>query len=94
MYLELAKLLSTLFDIKVKNKSCLFAIDISVKALYFIITTSSCLKMTKNAGNGSNCAWKSVITWVVKLRSTSETVLSGYYGPCLELPTSRFALGW
>ena len=47
---------STIFNIKVQNKSCIFPIEISVKTLYFIITASFRLKMGRNAGNGCNCA--------------------------------------
>ena len=83
-----------IYDIKVKNKSCFLPIDISGKDTLFIITTSSCLKMIRNAGKGSNCACKYVIKWVVKQRGTSESVLRVHYGPSLQLPTPRFALGW
>ena len=83
-----------IFDIKVKNKSCFLPIDISGKDTVFIITTSSRLKMIRNAGKSSNCACNYVIKWVVKQRSTSEPVLRAHYGPSLQLPTSRFALGW
>ena len=80
MYLELALLLSTIFNIKIQNKSCIFPIEISVKTLYFIITASFRLKTARNAGNCSIFAWMSVIKRVVKQRSTSKPVLRGYYG--------------
>ena len=40
-----------IFYIEVQNKSCIFPIEISDKALYFIITASLRLKMARNAGN-------------------------------------------
>ena len=40
-----------LYRIKVQNKSCIFPIEISDKALHFIITASLRLKMARNAGN-------------------------------------------
>ena len=86
--------MSKIFYIEVQNKSCIFPIEISDKALYFIITASLRLKMARNAGNCIIFAGKSEINRVVKQRSTSESVLRAYYGPSLQLPTSRFALGW
>ena len=81
MQLELALLLSTIFNIEVQNKSCTFSIEISVKTLYFIITASFRLKTARNARKCSIIVWICVIERVVKQRSTSEPVLSGYYGP-------------
>ena len=74
---------STILNIKVQNKSGIFPIEICVKTLCFIITASFRLKMARNAGNCSIFAGKSVIKRVVKPRSTSEPVLSDYYGRSL-----------
>ena len=38
MHRKNAQLLSTIFNLKVQNKSCNFPVEISVKTLYFIIT--------------------------------------------------------
>ena len=44
-------------------------------SVYYIITASPRLKMARNAGDCSICAWKYIISQVVKLRSTLEAVL-------------------
>ena len=72
--------MSTIFNIRVQNK-VVFSPEISVNALYFIITASLRLKMARNVGNWTIFAGKSVIKWVVKPRSTSEPVLRDYYDP-------------
>ena len=41
--------MSTIFNIKVQNKSGIFPAEIGVKTLYFIITASFILKMARNA---------------------------------------------
>ena len=73
--------MSTICNIKVQNKSCIFPVEISFKTLYFIITASFRLEIARNAGNCTIFAGNSVIERVVKQRSTSEPVLRGHYGP-------------
>ena len=72
---------SLLFLTLVDRIKVVFPIEIIVKTLCFIITASFRLKMARNAGNCIIFAGKSVIRWVVKQRSTSESALRCHYGP-------------
>ena len=65
-----------------------------LKTVYFFIGVSFRMKIVRNAG-------KMLYFYVVvsnKEGSKTKKRLRGcplvHYGPCLELPTSRFALGW
>ena len=48
--------MSTIFQIKVRNKSSLFSIDLNVKTLYFLTSSRVGLRQLKMQERAMNCS--------------------------------------